>query len=379
MPTFKLSIERQNLIVAANFVEVFLAKEGHDGVVGLNLLEKIQIPTLSSLYGAMLAKVDYVLVGAGIPFAFAEILDRLSKHLPVELKLNVHGSTTNDFRMQFNPHDFSPNDQHDLRRPFFLPIVSSAVLASSLLKHSTGTIDGFVVEHYSAGGHNAPPRGPLTLKPSGEPTYGERDEADFEKFLTLAKPFWLAGSYGSREGLKKAQSVGATGIQVGTAFAYCEESGIADEIKDSVYLDLMKNELSVFTNPRASPTGFPFKVVSLPQSLSVDTVYEQRNRICDLGYLRTAYLKEDGSVGYRCPSENVSDFVRKGGSIEETKGRMCLCNGLLSTVGLGQLREGGYREPPVLTSGDDIQSLKRFMRKDHFGYSAADVVQSILN
>ena len=38
----KLNPERQGLIVLANFVEVFLAKEGHDGVVGINYLEKIQ-------------------------------------------------------------------------------------------------------------------------------------------------------------------------------------------------------------------------------------------------------------------------------------------------------------------------------------------------
>ncbi len=378
MPTFKLSNERQGIIMAASFVEVFLAKEGHSGPIGLNLLEKVQIPTLPSLFGAMLANVDYVLVGAGIPFSFPEVLDRLSKHLPAELKLNVQGSTTHSFRMSFSPQDFFSNEQRDLIRPFFLPIVSSAVLASSLLKHSNGVIDGFVVEHFSAGGHNAPPRGPMTLTPSGEPIYGERDEPDFEKFRGLAKPFWLAGSYGSREGLKKAQSLGAIGIQVGTAFAYCEESGIPNEIKAPVFRDLMKNELSVFTNPRASPTGFPFKVVSLAQSLSVDTVYEQRSRICDLGYLRTAYLKDDGNVGYRCPGEDVSDFVRKGGSIEETKGRMCLCNGLLSTVGLGQLREGGYYEPSILTSGDDIQGIETFMHEDHSGYTAADVVQSIL-
>lgn len=39
-------------------------------MVGLNLLEKIQIPTLPSLYGAMLAGVDYILMGAGFPDAF---------------------------------------------------------------------------------------------------------------------------------------------------------------------------------------------------------------------------------------------------------------------------------------------------------------------
>jgi hypothetical protein len=45
----------EELLVAANFVEIFLAKEGHDGQVGINYLEKIQLPTVPSLYGAMLA------------------------------------------------------------------------------------------------------------------------------------------------------------------------------------------------------------------------------------------------------------------------------------------------------------------------------------
>ena len=44
-PVFSLiaSVELNELTIVANFVEVFLAKEGHDGVVGINLLEKIQI------------------------------------------------------------------------------------------------------------------------------------------------------------------------------------------------------------------------------------------------------------------------------------------------------------------------------------------------
>jgi NAD(P)H-dependent flavin oxidoreductase YrpB (nitropropane dioxygenase family) len=58
---------RHELAVAGGFVEVFLAKEGHQGSVGINFLEKIQVPTPATLYGALLAGVDYVLVGAGIP------------------------------------------------------------------------------------------------------------------------------------------------------------------------------------------------------------------------------------------------------------------------------------------------------------------------
>ncbi len=44
-----------DLILAAAFAEVWLAKEGHSGAVGLNLLTKIQLPTLPTLLGAMLA------------------------------------------------------------------------------------------------------------------------------------------------------------------------------------------------------------------------------------------------------------------------------------------------------------------------------------
>ena len=57
------------LCVIANFVEVFLAREGHRNPVGINFLEKVQLPHLASIYGAMLAGVGYVLMGAGIPAA----------------------------------------------------------------------------------------------------------------------------------------------------------------------------------------------------------------------------------------------------------------------------------------------------------------------
>jgi hypothetical protein len=55
---------RQQLTMLAAFVEVHLAKEGHSGLVGMNLLTKVQVPNLPSLYGAML-KADFILMGAG--------------------------------------------------------------------------------------------------------------------------------------------------------------------------------------------------------------------------------------------------------------------------------------------------------------------------
>ena len=79
-------------------------------------------------------------------------------------------------------------------------------------------------------------------------------------------------------------------------------------------------ELKVVTDPAASPTGFPFKVLQLEdglETLSNPEVYNARPRVCNLGYLRAPYLQEDGKVGYRCPSECVADYVAKGGEENE--------------------------------------------------------------
>ena len=65
--TLSSSVRLQELTVAAGFAEVFLAKEGHDGLVGINFLRKIELPLPATLYGALLAGVDFVLVGAGSP------------------------------------------------------------------------------------------------------------------------------------------------------------------------------------------------------------------------------------------------------------------------------------------------------------------------
>ena len=118
------------LTVVANFAEVFLAKSGHPGVVGINLLEKIQLPTLASLYGAMLAGVDYVLMGAGIPRAIPGLLDLLAAGEPATQKIDVEGALPGeDFTIRFDPAAFWGGPPPRLLRPQFLAIVASATLA----------------------------------------------------------------------------------------------------------------------------------------------------------------------------------------------------------------------------------------------------------
>lgn len=366
------------LTVAANFVEVFLAKEGHDGLVGLNLLEKIQLPNLPSLYGAMLAGVDYVLMGAGIPREIPGALDRLALHEEAAIRLQVDGaSVDDDHRVIFNPRKVVRLEEWSaLKRPHFLPIVSSAVLAHSLAKKSTGQVSGFVIEHWTAGGHNAPPRGVLQLSPDGQPIYGQRDQVDFDKFHELGLPFWLAGSSATPQKLLAALELGATGIQVGTAFAFCNESGLSPSLKNAVREDIVADRApSVYTDPIASPSGFPFKVVVRDGTLSESEVYQARPRKCDLGYLRTGYKLPSGGVGLRCPAEPIADFLNKGGRLEETHGRKCLCNGLFAAINMAQTQEDGYREAEIMTAGDDVSNLKRLFKTGSTAYSAADVIK----
>lgn len=378
LPSLQPGSDFVALTVAANFAEVFLAKDGHAGLVGINFLEKIQFPTLPSIFGAMLAGVDYILMGAGIPRHIPGVLDRLAKGEAVELKIDVDGALPGEeYLSKFDPATFCGGSAPALKRPQFLGIVASATLAMTLARKSNGKVDGFVVEGETAGGHNAPPRGAMQLSAIGEPVYGPRDVPDLEKIRELGLPFWLAGSYGAPGKLTEAQRLGAAGIQVGTAFAFCEESGIRADLKQQVLQLSREGKVGVFTDPLASPTGFPFKVVQLPGTLSgVQT--HPRVRLCDLGYLRQAYRKEDGKLGYRCPAEPEDDFVRKGGTMSETEGRLCVCNGLVTTIGLPQIRDDRAIELPLVTAGNDVAHVARYLQPGRNSYTAAEVVGYLL-
>jgi NAD(P)H-dependent flavin oxidoreductase YrpB (nitropropane dioxygenase family) len=370
-----LDLARQRFSMLASFVEVALAKEGHDGSVGMNLLTKVQLANLPLLYGAMLAGVDYILMGAGIPKEIPGALDALSEHRPAALRFEVEGATGDDAEfLSFDPSDHPVEAPVGLRRPRFLPIIASHSLAGILARKASGRVDGFVVEGPTAGGHNAPPRGEAVRNERGEPVYGARDEVDLGKMRELGLPFWLAGGAGHPDRLKDALAAGAAGVQVGTLFAFADESGMAPEIRRSVLAAVARGEVDVYTDAEASPTGYPFKVVHWPEdpAAAVD-----RERVCDVGYLRIAYVTPEGRIGYRCASEPEDLYVKKGGRLEDTIGRRCLCNSLLATVGLAQRREDGWVEPPLVTSGDDLRNLGAFLA-GRAGYGARDVIDWLL-
>ncbi|MDH2904498.1 MAG: nitronate monooxygenase [Actinomycetota bacterium] len=363
-----------DLVVLASFVEVALAKLGHGGLVGINLLTKVQIPTAASLCGAILAGVDYVMMGAGVPTHIPGVIDDLCHGRRTTLPFAVTGAASDHpaSSLTFDPTTYL-GDTSSLQRPQFVGIVSSHVLATALFKRSNGPVDGFVVERPSAGGHNAPPRGTYPLDEKGSPVYGPRDEIDFDVVAGLGVPFWIGGGVTSSADVTDALALGAAGVQVGTMFAYCQESGMEPGLRHRILEDLQHHSLTVSTSVTASSTGYPFKVVDESDTIGDPEVYAARTRKCDLGYLREAYLDENGATAYRCSAEPMTIYLRKGGHAEDAESTTCLCNGLMATCGLAQVRPDGYVEPAIVTSGDRIEDVT-VMLEGRDDFSAQDVI-----
>lgn len=370
------SASRQALAMVAGFAEVWLAKAGHSGRVGINLLTKVALPNLAVLYGAMHAGVDVVLMGAGIPRDIPGALDRLAKHQDAAQRYDVTDQDTDDPPMwiHFDPQRYETVHADPLARPAFFPIIAAHSLATLMARKANGSIEGFVIEAPTAGGHNAPPRGAKRFDDRGQPLYGERDVVDLDAIAALGYPYWLAGGLASPEGLRAAQAQGAMGIQVGTLFAYSEESGMAPSLRRQVSDTLRAGEIAVFTDPYASPTGFPFKVLDVANTLSDASIYDARHRVCDLGYLREAYRDARGRVRFRCASEPVRDYAAKGGQQAETTGRKCLCNGLLAAAGFPQLQADGTVEQAIVTSGDDMAGVRALVSAHNGAYTVRDAI-----
>jgi NAD(P)H-dependent flavin oxidoreductase YrpB (nitropropane dioxygenase family) len=294
----------------------------------------------------------------------------------VRLPVDVAGGE--GYGVDLDPRALLGVDLPPLRRPVFLAIVSAHVLAAYLARDAHIRPDGFVVEGPLAGGHNAPPRGRLTLDELGQPVFGPRDEADLAKVAALGLPFWLAGRYGAPERVAAALEAGAAGVQVGTLFALSGASGLTPELRAQLLARLLAGTLEVRTDALASPTGFPFKVTQLAGTLSDADARAARPRLCDLGYLRTPFVKPAGDIGYRCPAEPVHTYLRKGGAEEDTAGRACLCNCLTTNVGLGQTRHDGYAEEPMVTLGSDLEGARQLAALHPDGWTATDAVRWLL-
>ena len=366
------------MLVIASYVEVALAKRGTEGAIGINFLEKVQLATPASVYGAILAGVDYILMGAGIPADIPQLINDLLAGKDVQFKIKVEGADTPHF-LRFDPAIIKNVETSKLHRPKFLAIVSSHILANYLARDVVTRPDGFVIEGPTAGGHNAPPRSKDSVDADGQVTFTEKDLADFEKVKAVGLPFWLAGGYGTPAKVKEALTLGATGVQVGSLFALSRESGITDDLRDEMLAAINNGELEVRTEPKTSSTGFPFKVVEINGTASDPEIYEARHRQCDLGYLRSPFQRPDGGIGYRCSGEPVKTFEFKGGASGAAENVKCLCNALMANIGLGQTRWGTYHEPPLLTLGSDLAGAAELNALHSGCWTSADVVDYLVS
>lgn len=367
----------QHLLIVSSFVEVWLAKEGHTGLIGMNILEKIQMAIPAQLYGAILADVDYILIGAGIPAQIPAVLNNLSEGKSVSMRVDV--ADTNEKELLYFDPAVVPLLSYKRKRPKFLAIVSSHALVAYLNKDEETKPDGYVIEGHTAGGHNAPPRAKNHIDENGKVIYAEADIPNLEKIAASGSPFWLAGGYSTPEKVAEAKAAGAQGVQVGSLFALAHESGFTEEVRSQVRDALIDGNLIVDTDPLTSPTGFPFKVIKSDSTLSNMDLYNARTRICDLGYLRVPFKREKGGIGYRCPAEPLKNFEFKQGDASKAGIYKCLCNALMADIGLPQIRPDGRRELPLITFGSDISGPTALVKIHPNGWSAKEALDFLLS
>ncbi len=377
---FNPTVRSQRILSAAAFSEVFLAKEGHHGLVGINLMAKMKRYTLACTYGAMLAGVDAILMGAGIPIEEAEQIPKLSRGEKARLRLDVDTSRGSDpkavFYYELDPANLIP-DPTPLPTPMFFPIIASDTLARILDKKlPAGLITGWIIEGPIAGGHNAPPRG-KALDADSNPIYDKRDVVNLDRVSALGYPFYLAGGYASPEKLDEARQRGAMGVQVGSLFSLSNESGYPAETRRKLIREIHLGKAAIRTDGRISSTGFPFKVLEIDGTLGKPEYLDKRVRICDLGVLQQAYVDEQDRLQAFCSAEPVDTYVKKGGLLEDTERKGCLCNGLMANIGLGQMQKTG-REKELFTAGDDLLNLTLGSAEEPH-YSAEDVLQFLIN
>ena len=388
-----LSVDQEvvEMLIATGFAEVWLAKEGHEGNIFINFLKKVELPLIYTLYGAMLAGVDGVIVGAGNPDGLPASATRLANHETVHTDINVlYREAGENFHVPFDPKSVANGmlARAPIKRPAFLAIVSLENLVMALAKSQSEAPDGFIIEHHTAGGHNAAPQGRLEKDELGQPIYTENDEPNLQAIRETGLPFWLAGGYGSHPQLNQALAAGANGVQVGSVFALSEDSGMKSQYRAAI-LNALKtgvDDAALVQTTLFSPTGFPFKVVQLEGTLAKESVYEDRQRVCDIGLLEQRGLTkadEDGTrrVFQRCSAAPINGYINKRGLEFNTQERRCLCNGLLSCVGLGQVTSQNgtlTEEPAIVTMGNDLTGIRRLSRNGQTIYWARDVIADIL-
>jgi len=340
----------RRLSTIASFTEVSLAKEGHRGKMAENVMWKIPQTVLPTIYGAMLAGIDLLACGAGVPMELAEIVLKIRRGESLYYAALYGTGTSAELQVIDGTAEFLER----FERPKLAVILSNFAFCGKIKenwwKNHRMVPDFIVIEGYEAGGHNAPPRNKRehTEEEDGVETY-------FNKVLALGIPVIVAGAFkygGNRKDLRYWRRKGAYGIQVGSRFALCEESPFLPKVKKRIIANNRRGRTKIVTSKR-SPTGYPWKEVQLNGTLSSMSVYNKRKRRCLYGYLRKGHkVMVNGKEieVLTCPAMPVETYIRlhpektRAECLAECAGVICLCEALPSNVGV-------LSGPPTVTLG----------------------------
>ena len=302
--------------MAANFVEVFLAKEGHDGVVGINYLRKIELPLPFALLRRDAGRRRLRPGGGGQPLRPPRPgapARRRTRTSPGRSGSRGPRSADGDRAVAVSPRSLVPAATAPLAAPAVLAIVASVDLATGLAgdppspgrtaSSSRARAPAATTRRRADRGGSS--RGPAAVYDDrdarGHPRHRRPRPAGLARRLLRQRPRVCAG----------ASPYGAVGVQVGTAFALCQESGFDADLKQPG----ARRRWRAGDVSRAQPTGGSRRPGSRSGSwswtatLSDPQVEADRQRVCDLGVLRSPYRNADGRVDYRCPAEPV-DHLR---------------------------------------------------------------------
>jgi len=266
----------------AVYEEVSFTKEQsrrNCGLVGINIMVAIVRDFEESVRGALDAKVDAIISGAGLPLTLPTLQD---------------------------PKDTA-----------LIPIVSSArALSVICMRWSKNGYrpDAVVLEGPLAGGH-------LGFN------YGDiwKDENTLENLFPAVKdmaqkygdfPVIVAGGIFSHDEIVIWQRRGADGVQMGTRFLATRESSASQVYKEAV-VNCSEKDIAVADPvffPPGSPCGLPFRVITKSPMFQNSRL---RKPLCNKGYV----LRPDKDKKLACPAKE--DCVKN----------MCVCNGLLSSAG----------------------------------------------
>ncbi|MHB8846326.1 MAG: NAD(P)H-dependent flavin oxidoreductase [Nitrospirota bacterium] len=284
----------------AAYHEVTLAK-ANGGFAGINIMCALGKDYEASVRGALDAKADAIISGAGLPMGLPGIQP---------------------------PKDTA-----------LIPIVSSSRALDLICKKWEKfkyRPDAIVLEGPLAGGH-------LGFRIDQVDLDANKLENLLPPVLDMARkygdiPVIVAGGIYTNADIRRYLDMGAKGVQMGTRFLATEESSASEEYKKAVVAS-KDEDIIVATDP-GSPCGLPFRVIK-QSPMYVSALSHLRKPKCDKGYV----LQKDTEGKYtKCPAK------------ESNEHHFCICNGLLSSAGYNR-----DKEEPLFTVGTNASRVDRIV------------------